>query len=137
MPPVSCWRRAAFAPNHSPFFTTSTTTILLSVTLETLEKPPICLRLVRVNRINPCPSRFKAESACQRITLRLPSSIRQLGRSALTTQPPPLLRGENSNGRCMCGYLSGLMRLCTNLRSDLTWALCSETIIITDIPPNK
>lgn len=81
----------SFCSKSPPHFAT---TILRPVSLETLEKPPICLRLVRVNRINPCPSRFKAESAGQRITLRLPSSVRQLGRSALTTQPPPLLGGK-------------------------------------------
>lgn len=51
----------------------------LHPTLQQTWETPICLRLVRVNRINPCPSRFKAERARRRITLRLPSSIRQLG----------------------------------------------------------
>lgn len=66
---------------------------LQPVTLETWETP-ICLRLVRVNRINPCPSRFKAESARRRLILRLPSSIRQLGRNAQATLPPPLFLGK-------------------------------------------
>lgn len=66
---------------------------LLPVTLETWETP-ICLRLVRVNRINPCPSRFKAEPARRRLILRLPSSIRQLGRNAQATLPPPLFLGK-------------------------------------------
>lgn len=65
--------------------------------LETWETPPqsaICLRLARVNRINPCPSRFKTEPARQRIILRLLSSSRQLGRNTLTTLPPSRLLGK-------------------------------------------
>ncbi len=89
-PPVSCWCLAGFAPNHRPLYPPHA---LQPVTLETWETP-ICLRLVRVNRISPCPSRFKAEPARRRLILRLPSSIRQLGRNAQATLPPPLFLGK-------------------------------------------
>lgn len=56
--------------------------------------PPIFLRLARVNRINLCPSRFKTETARQRITLGLPSFSRQLDRNVPTTLLPSRLWGK-------------------------------------------
>lgn len=99
-----------------------------------LERPPICLRLVRVNHINPCPFRFKAETAHRRIILRLPSSIRQVGGNAQATRSPPLFLVKIKRPPHV--WIFGLTRLCANLLSDLTWAHCWEMIIITDVPTN-
>lgn len=112
-PPVSCWRLAAFAPNLPPPAHHHPPTIY---TGDLSDRPPlqICRRFFRVNRINPCPPRFKAKPARWRIILRLPSSIRRLSRNVMTTLLPPWFLGK-LNDLCKCGCLSGLMRLCANL----------------------